>query len=177
MKYHHLLLLVTLVLQHECLHSFIVNKRDFRHKNDIRLSAKQKIKINTNISGDISSDGLLADKKQEQKERNAARAAIKSNLGVSTKKKRVTSNTEKVPSSKKADKLAKQRNGSVDSRFQAGLAVPEDQQVQVQVQTRGNKKVTLIRGLTSPMEDRKNLLKELKTSLGGGGTMVEGVES
>jgi translation initiation factor 1 (eIF-1/SUI1) len=174
MKYHHLLLLVTQALQHECLHSFIVNKRDFRHKNDIRLSAKQKIKINTNISGDISSDGLLADKKQEQKERTAARAAIKSNLGVSTKKKRVT---EKVPSSKKADKLAKQRNGSVDSRFQAGLAVPEDQQVQVQVQTRGNKKVTLIRGLTSPMEDRKNLLKELRKSLGGGGTMVEGVVS
>lgn len=165
------LLGITLAFQYQCLHSYVLNQRTFQLRKETRLSAKQKIKINTNISGDISSDGLLADKKREQKERNAARDSVKSNLGVSTKKKKVGH----VSLSKKGDKLSKQRNGSVDSRLQAGLAVPEDQQVQVQVVTRGNKKVTLIRGLTSPMEDRKKLLKELKTSLGGGGTMVEGV--
>jgi len=171
----HLLLLLSLALQCPCAHSFISSKNTFRLRNAIRLNAKQKIKINTNVAGDISLDGLLAAKKEEQKERNAARATVKSNLGISTKKKKDSSSTEKVQLSKKRDKISKQRNGSVDSRLQAGLSVPEDQLVQVQVVTRGIKKVTLIRGLTSSMDDRKLLLKELKTSLGGGGTMVEGV--
>jgi translation initiation factor 1 len=33
----------------------------------------------------------------------------------------------------------------------------------------------MFRGLTSTTEDRKVLLKEMKTKLGGGGTLVEGV--
>lgn len=171
----HLLLFLSLALQCPCAHSFISSKNTFRLRKASRLNAKQKIKINTNVAGDISLDGLLAAKKEEQKERNAARATVKSNLGISTKKKKDSSSTEKVQLSKKRDKISKQRNGSVDSRLQAGLSVPEDQLVQVQVVTRGGKKVTLIRGLTSSMEDRKILLKELKTSLGGGGTLVEGV--
>ena len=43
------------------------------------------------------------------------------------------------------------------------------------VSKRGNKQVTIVRGMTSPMDDRKKLLKEMKRKLGGGGSMIEGV--
>ena len=148
------------------------------------LYAKRKFKINTNISGDVSSDGLLTEKKALQEKNNAARSKVESNLGVSPKKKMSSNSgggggggggTKKL--SKKAEKLAKQRNGDVDSSLQAGLAVPEDQDVQIQIAKRGSKQVTIVRGLTSPMEDRKKLLKEIKKKLGGGGSMIEGVVS
>lgn len=144
------------------------------------LYAKRKFKINTNISGDVSSDGLLREKKELQEKINAARSKVESNLGVSPKKKMSSNSgggggTKKL--SKKAEKLAKQRNGDVDSSLQAGLSVPEDQDVQIQIAKRGSKQVTIVRGLTSPMEDRKKLLKEIKKKLGGGGSMIEGVVS
>mmetsp|Transcript_26933 Transcript_26933/g.39878 ORF Transcript_26933/g.39878 Transcript_26933/m.39878 type:complete len:203 (-) Transcript_26933:24-632(-) len=152
--------------------------RTFYAKNGFELQAKQKFKINTNISGNISSDGLLADKKKEQEKQMEGRAAVKSNLGVSSKKK-MTSNSGSAGDgkklSKKAQKLAEQRNGSLDSTLQAGLSRPEDQDVQVQVAKRGSKQVTLVRGLTDTMDNRKTLLKEMKSKLGGGGSMIEGV--
>mmetsp|Transcript_28975 Transcript_28975/g.53500 ORF Transcript_28975/g.53500 Transcript_28975/m.53500 type:complete len:217 (+) Transcript_28975:273-923(+) len=148
------------------------------------LYAKRKFKINTNLSGDVSSDGLLADRKISQEKRIVATVTVKSNLGVpsktkmSSKTKNSNSAGKKVPAwkAKKTENLAKQRNGDVDStRILAGLVLPEDQDVQIKVAKRGNKNVTLVRGLTSAMEDRKKLLKELKSKLGGGGTMIEGV--
>ena len=77
---------------------------------------------------------------------------------------------------KKTENLEKQRNGDVDSALiLVGLALHEDQDVQMKVAKRGSKNATVVRGLTSAMEDRKKLLKELKSKLGGGGTMIEGV--
>lgn len=163
------------------------SKRALHHREVPRvntlppLHAKKKFKINTNIStSEISSDGLLAERKSIQQEQNSARDAVKSNLGVSSKNKKSSSSDGKVKNKKlsnKAEKLAKQRNGDVDSTLQAGLAMPEDQYVQIQVAKRGSKTVTIVRGLTSPMDERKKLLKELKSKIGGGGTLVEGVVS
>jgi translation initiation factor 1 (eIF-1/SUI1) len=157
--------------------------RTFRSANTFKaLHAKKKFKINTNISADVSSDGLLTERKSLQENQNSARDAVKSNLGMSSKKKMSSNsgagqgvNVKKL--SKKAEKLAKQRNGDVDSTLQAGIAVPEDQDVQIKVAKRGSKFVTIVRGLTSPMDDRKKLLKEMKSKLGGGGSIIEGVVS
>jgi translation initiation factor 1 (eIF-1/SUI1) len=65
----------------------------------------------------------------------------------------------------------------VDSTLQAGISLVGDQDVQIVEAKRGAKRVTLLQGLTSTMEDRKKLLKELKSKLGGGGAMIEGVVS
>ena len=100
---------------------------------------KKKFKINTDLIGveSVSSDGLLTETKKIQKKEQEARSAIKSNLGASSKRKmkdRKGSDggvMKKV--SKKAEKISQQRNGSVDSTLQAGLALPEDQNVEVQV--------------------------------------------
>jgi translation initiation factor 1 (eIF-1/SUI1) len=161
--------------------AFVGVSRTLYAKNSFEVQAKQKFKINTNISGNVSSDGLLADKKKEQEKQIEARSAVKSNLGVSRKKK-MSSNSGSAGDSKKklsmkAQKLAEQRNGSLDSTLQAGLSRPEDQDVQVQVAKRGSKQVTLVRGLTDAMDNRKTLLKEMKSKLGGGGAMIEGVVS
>ncbi|GFH59320.1 hypothetical protein CTEN210_15796 [Chaetoceros tenuissimus] len=136
-----------------------------------KLYAKRKFKINTNLTGDVSSDGKLADRKEEQE----ARKPVTTNLGVSKKKKMSSAKTTSKPLSKKAEKLAKERNGNIDSSLQAGISVPEDQDVQIKAINRGNKKVTVVRGLTSSMDDRKKLLKEIKSKVGGGGTLVDGV--
>ena len=118
-------------------HAFVAKPATFRHSMT-KMHAKNKFTINTNISGnDVSSDGLLAENKKAQEADNAARAQVKSNLGVSSKKKMSSSNSGQKAGekklSKKDEKLAKQRNGDVDSTLQAGLALPEDQDVQVQV--------------------------------------------
>lgn len=136
-----------------------------------KLYAKRKFKINTNLTGDVSSDGKLADRKEEQE----ARRPVTTNLGVSKKKKMSSAKTTSKHLSKKAEKLAKERNGNIDSSLQAGISVPEDQDVQIKAINRGNKKVTVVRGLTSSMDDRKKLLKAIKSQVGGGGTLVDGV--
>lgn len=136
-----------------------------------KLYAKRKFKINTNLIGDVSSDGHLTDRKEEQE----ARRPVTTNLGVSKKKKMSSAKTTSKPLSKKAEKLAKERNGNIDSSVQAGISVPEDQDVQIKAMNRGNKKVTVVRGLTSSMDDRNKLLKEIKSKVGGGGTLVDGV--
>ena len=151
----------------------------FRSNHNFELQAKQKFKINTNVSGDVSSDGLLADKKKEQLKNAASRSAVESNLGVSNKRK-MPSNSGSIGGkklSKKAQNLAEQRKGDVDSTLQAGISLVGDQDVQIVEAKRGAKRVTLLQGLTSTMDDRKKLLKELKSKLGGGGAMIEGVVS
>jgi len=43
------------------------------------------------------------------------------------------------------------------------------------VSKRGNKQVTVVRGMTCPIDDRKIILKEMKRKLGGGGSIIDGV--
>ena len=114
-------------------------------------SKSKKIVINTKLVGEynISSDGLLTNRKTKQKEAKEARDAVKSNLGVPGRKKKPSSNNDKSSRklSKKAQKLKDERTayGTVDGTLQAGLAVPEDQEIQVQEVKRGNKQVTIVR--------------------------------
>ena len=93
---------------------------------------------------------LLADQKKAKKKELDARAVVESNLGVKSKKKKkkVSTNPAGIKKiSKKAEKIAKQRtmNGTVDSTLQAGLSLPEDQDVQIQSVKRGGKSLTIIR--------------------------------
>lgn len=121
------------------------------NKNNSRKAPnrkKKKIVINPNLVGvaSVSSDGKLTEQKQKQKEAQKARDVVKSNLGVKSKKKK-TSNTSSKKLSKKAQQLVDQRtgNGSVDGKLQAGLALPEDQKIEIQEIKRGNKQVTIVR--------------------------------
>ena len=148
-----------------------INWSSSKQKITQKLYAKRKFKINTNLTGDVSSDGKLADRKEEQE----SRRPVTTNLGVSKKKKMSSAKSTSKPLSKKAEKLAKERNGNIDSSLQVGISVPEDQDVQIKAMNRGNKKVTVVRGLTSSMDDRRKLLKEIKSKVGGGGTLVDGV--
>lgn len=95
-----------------------------------------------------------------------------------------TNNTKKL--SPKAARLLKQRTsgGNIDSNIQTpmmggndnnGQLFPEKQAIQIRVVKRGNKVVTMVQGMTLPFKERKVLLKEMKSKLGGGGALVEGV--
>jgi translation initiation factor 1 len=129
---------------------------------------KPALLINTNLVGSISSDGTV-----EHASRSQGR------LGVSSKTKKrkaVDNNNQNRPLTKQE----KQRtgNGMVDSTKQTRLSdasTKEQEAIQVLEAKRGSKVVTIVRGMTSPMEERKVLLKELKTKLGGGGSLVDGV--
>ena len=96
-----------------------------------------------------------------------------------------TNNKKKL--SPKAARLLKQRTsgGNIDSNIQTPmmgggnndgqLLFPEKQAIQIRVVKRGNKVVTMVQGMTLPFKERKVLLKEMKSKLGGGGALVEGV--
>ena len=93
-----------------------------------------------------------------------------------------TNNKKKL--SPKAARLLKQRTsgGNIDSNIQTsmtggndGQIFPEKQAIQIRVVKRGNKVVTMVQGMTLPFKERKVLLKEMKSKLGGGGALVEGV--
>ena len=101
---------------------------------------KNKIVFNTDLEGTavLSSDGLLESRKQEQEAAREARAQIKSKLGVSSKSRYKSSPPSAAAAmpkklSKKAEKIMRQRtaNGTVDGNLQAGLALPENQQIQI----------------------------------------------
>jgi translation initiation factor 1 len=66
-------------------------------------------------------------------------------------------------------------NGAIDSSRQSRIGDPEREEIQVVEAKRGSKAVTIVRGMTSPMDDRKKLLKEMKSKFGVGGTLVDGV--
>jgi translation initiation factor 1 len=136
---------------------------------------KPTLLINANLVGSISSDGTV-----EHASRSQGR------LGVSSKtKKRKAVDTHNTVSKNNSQnrpltKQEKQRtgNGMVDSTKQTRLSdasTKEQEAIQVLEAKRGSKVVTIVRGMTSPMEERKVLLKELKTKLGGGGSLVDGV--
>ena len=82
--------------------------------------------------------------------------------------------------SPKAARLQKQRTagGNITSNIETTTTSdqsPEKQTIQIRVAKRGNKTVTMVQGMTLPFKERKVLLKEMKTMLGGGGALVEGV--
>ena len=125
-------------------------------KNNVKRPSrprKKKIVFNQNLLGveNVSSDGLLTEQKKEQQKAQKAReeSGVISNLGVSSRKKMKDSSnkTNQKKLSTKAQKIADQRtaNGTVDGNFQAGLALPEDQQIEIQEMKRGNKQVTIVR--------------------------------
>lgn len=142
---------------------------------------KKKFTINPDMVGvsSIASDGILKEKLEEKEARRQQASTVKSKLGVpsKSKKKQETSKTIK-PLSAKSIKAQNQRTagGLIDSTKETMLAsLPEEQNLQVQVAKRGAKVVTMVRGMTWPMDERKSLLKELKKKLGGGGTLIDGV--
>jgi len=81
--------------------------------------------------------------------------------------------------SPKAARLQKQRTagGNITSNVETTTSdqSPEKQAIQIRVAKRGSKTVTMVQGMTLPFKERKVLLKEMKTMLGGGGALVEGV--
>jgi translation initiation factor 1 len=109
---------------------------------------------------------------------NGAVSRPTGSLGKPSKKKQplVMSSTR---SSKPLSKNERQRtaNGTIDSSTGASDNDPPAQQsIQVVRGNRGDKTVTIIRGMKAPsVEEKKEILKTLKTKLGVGGTLVEGV--
>lgn len=88
--------------------------------------------------------------------------------------------------SPKAARLQKQRTagGNINSNVETTTTSssssldqsPEKQSIQIRVVKRGNKTVTMVQGMTFlSFIERKVLLKEMKSNLGGGGALVEGV--
>ena len=72
----------------------------------------------------------------------------------------------------KKAKIAKQRAGSAgESGVRSTGKAIADQAVRVEMARRGDKQVTMVRGLETPAEDRKALLKLLKSKIGVGGTL------
>ena len=67
-------------------------------------------------------------------------------------------------------------NGTIQSESNGRKGDPAEQGVQVVRGNRGSKTVTIVRGMdATPLEDKKKILKLLKSKLGVGGTLVEGV--
>ena len=96
----------------------------------------------------------------------------------------VTNKPTKKKLSPKAARLQKQRTsgGNITSNTETSTTStftedqsPEKQTIQIRIAKRGNKTVTMIQGMTLPFKERKVLLKEMKTMLGGGGALVAGV--
>ena len=150
-------LIFSLLLQcPQQVHSFLsLNPRAARYYHptddptttEVNAAKKRKIRINPDLEGvaSISDDGTLTLQKKQRKEAREAREKVRSKLGVPSKKPKGGGSgisgsnssgggvTKQL--SKKAETLARQRNGTsgVDSRLQAGLALPEDQVMEVQV--------------------------------------------
>lgn len=165
------------VLQNGSTSKDTTNKSNDNEPSTQKKKKKKKFVINKDIleTGEnvISSTGNLSTSPSKPS------PSVKSNLGVPSRKQKSSTIQQKGKPKKSTvgDKIQRQRTagGTIDSTLQAGITSPSDQPVQVLVAKRGSKEVTIIRGLTSTMEDRKIILKELKKKLGGGGTLVEGV--
>jgi translation initiation factor 1 len=94
-------------------------------------------------------------------------------------KKRETLGMSSRHSNKPLSKKERQRtaNGTIDSSTGAsGNDPPAQQSIQVVHGNRGDKTVTIIRGMKAPsVEEKKEILKTLKSKLGVGGTLIDGV--
>ena len=99
-------------------------------------------------------------------------------LGKPSKKRMETLPMNKTSGNKPLSKIDRQRtaNGTMDSSTAKNGIDPADQSLQIVRGTRGNKMVTIIRGMSeTSVERKKEILKTLKTKLGVGGTLVDGV--
>jgi len=98
-------------------------------------------------------------------------------LGKPSKKKKADNNNQQQQ--KPMSKKDRQRtaNGTIQSESSNNNnADPAEQGVQVVRGTRGTKTVTIVRGMNATSsEEKKNILKLLKSKLGVGGTLVDGV--
>eukprot|EP00614_Pseudopedinella_elastica_P011957 CAMPEP_0172599862 /NCGR_PEP_ID=MMETSP1068-20121228/19987_1 /TAXON_ID=35684 /ORGANISM="Pseudopedinella elastica, Strain CCMP716" /LENGTH=121 /DNA_ID=CAMNT_0013400265 /DNA_START=246 /DNA_END=611 /DNA_ORIENTATION=+ len=74
------------------------------------------------------------------------------------------------PKQAKKAKLAKQRSGGGDGIVVSSKPLA-DQALRVEMARRGDKQVTIIRGLEVGMDERKKILSALKTKIGVGGTL------
>ena len=93
-------------------------------------------------------------------------------LGKPSKKKMKKSVENKVLSKKERQRTA---NGTIQSDGNV-TGNPSDQGVQVVRGNRGNKTVTIVRGMNATSaEEKKKILKLIKNQLGVGGTLVDGV--
>jgi len=151
--------------------------------NNQHTKKKKKKKIvfviNQKLDGDIiiSSEGLLEGRTKRGKEALNLEMTAKQRHKSVTKNKSASTNrsTASTQGNSKAAKMARQRSGTnVSSGFDSTIKI-EDQAVQIQVAKRGSKVVTIVRGMSTSLDDRKSLLKKLKAQVGGGGTIVDGV--
>ncbi|CAB9524769.1 Translation initiation factor SUI1 [Seminavis robusta] len=97
-------------------------------------------------------------------------------LGKPSKRKTKKPNNGVKPMSKK--ERQRTANGTIDSNTSSNNSNvdPSQQAIQVVRGTRGNKTVTIVRGMTATaVDDKKKILKTLKSKLGVGGTLVDGV--
>ena len=95
-------------------------------------------------------------------------------LGKPSKRKgKGKSKPNKALSKKERQRTA---NGALDSNSNNSTMDPSLQSLQVVKGNRGNKVVTIIRGMNATSnDDKKAILKKLKSKLGVGGTLVDGV--
>jgi translation initiation factor 1 len=152
-------------------------------------SSSSSSKISSRIVASISSDGTI-DSGVGKSNNQAPRST--GSLGKPKKRKangggqdggsnNNNSNNQKTIMSKKDRQRT--ANGTIVSNSTArattgSRSVPPDQQDGVQVVrgNRGSKTVTIVRGMDGTSEDeKKTLLKLLKSKLGVGGTLVDGV--
>lgn len=97
-------------------------------------------------------------------------------LGVPKKNKKIAQ--QKNNNNKSLSKKERQRtaNGTMDSNTSNASVDPSEQGIQVVRGNRGSKSVTIIRGMNAtPDSEKKKILKSLKSKLGVGGTLVDGV--
>lgn len=151
------------------LHDFMLydSSQDETSPQPKKKKKKKSFTINPSLSASISSNGILTDHRMN-------RPVTSSSLGVPSKTK---NKVQKSTTSTSMSKEDRQRtgNGAMNGSRQTLIASPESEDIQVLEAKRGPKTVTIVRGMTSPMEDRKRLLKAMKQSLGVGGTLVDGV--
>lgn len=114
----------------------------------------------------ISSDGVVS---------GAPRST--GSLGRPSKKKKKLNNNQAGGMSKK--ERQRTANGTIQSDSSgtgSSRVDPADQGIQVVRGNRGSKTVTIVRGMhATPVDEKKKILKLLKSKLGVGGTLVYGV--
>ena len=136
----------------------------FRIQCTSTLYATSSSSDNKKSFASISSDGVVSGAKRPT-----------GSLGKPSRKKpKNQATTNQKPMSKKDRQRT--ANGTIQSDSNGRTGDPADQAIQVVRGSRGSKTVTIIRGMTAtPAEEKKKILKLLKSKLGVGGTLVEGV--
>lgn len=144
--------------------------RNFHLHRHASLALRQPSKTNLFSSNDkksfasISSDGVVSGGPRPtgslgkpSKKKNTKKQSVKANTPLSKKERQRTA------------------NGTIQSEGNV-TGNPADQAIQVVRGNRGNKTVTIVRGMiATPADEKKKILKSIKSKLGVGGTVVDGV--